>query len=320
MALSEFEIIRRYFSAVGAPRDDVELGVGDDAAVLTVPPGQRLVVTTDTLVAGVHFPAQMTAADIGYRALAVNLSDLAAMAAEPAWASLALTLPEADPAWLEDFARGFGELAGASGVRLVGGDTCRGPLTVSVTLQGLLAGGGLRRSGARPGDAIFVTGTPGDAARGLELVQAGRPARSEAERYLVERFTRPQARTREGLELADVASAAIDVSDGLAADLGRLAGASGLGARLRVEDLPLSAALQEARGETAPEAALHGGDDYELCFTVPTRECERIERLAAHWPCQCTRIGEMFTGAGVECRTRHGEPLAARPGFDHFRG
>ena len=260
MTPSEFDMIRRYFTAAGAARADVALGVGDDGALLEVPPGHRLVVTTDTLVAGVHFPPSLQPGDLGYRVLAVSLSDLAAMGAEPAGATLALTMPSSDAHWLQAFARGFDGLAREFGVSLVGGDTCRGPLSITVTLHGLLRHSGLRRAGARPGDGIYVTGTAGDAAGGLAQMLAPAATPSADMDYLATRFARPRPRVREGLDLAAVASAAIDVSDGLVADLGRLLDASGVGGRIALQAVPLSAELRRARGVQAVADALGGGD------------------------------------------------------------
>ncbi len=230
MALSESALIERYFRACGAQRADVIAGVGDDAARLTSPGDLELVAATDTLVAGVHFPLTSPASSIGHRALAVNLSDLAAMGARPAWALLALTLPAADEAWLGEFAAGLASLARAHDVALVGGDTTRGPLCVTVTLLGHVPpGAALRRSGARAGDALFVSGTPGDAAAGLALEQGRLRASAAGHAYLRERFLLPTPRMALGERLRAHASGCIDVSDGLLADAGKLAAASGVG-------------------------------------------------------------------------------------------
>jgi len=283
----------------------VLLGIGDDAALLRPAPGTELVATVDTLVEGRHFLAGADPRSLGHRALAVSLSDLAAMGAAPCWALLALTLPEADATWLAAFARGFGELAQRHGVALVGGNTARGPLNIAVQLLGSVPqGAALRRSGARAGDAVYVTGTPGDAAAGREPGQ-----RSAA---LRERCEFPVPRVTAGQALRGIASACIDVSDGLAADLGKLATASGLEARLQPLLLPLSEDLLAFAGpQRAVELALSGGEDYELCFTVPPA---RQAGLAAALPpelCRITRIGTVETASG---------PLdAAAEGFDHFR-
>jgi len=251
--MGEFELIERYFAAVGATRSDVVLGVGDDAAVLSVPAGHELVACADTLVAGRHFPDGFAAADVGWRSLAVNLSDLAAMGATPAWALLALTLPAVDEDWLEGFVAGFAALASAHAVALVGGDTTRGPLCMTVQALGTVpTGTALRRRGARVGDLLYVTGWPGDAAAGLALLQ-GRLSGSGADRGALEaKFRRPEPRIAFGARLRGIASACIDVSDGLAADLGHLAAASGVGAVIRARELPLSRALYALAGEARP--------------------------------------------------------------------
>jgi thiamine-monophosphate kinase len=318
--MGEFELIERYFSRVGAERSDVVLGVGDDAALLTVPAGQQLVACVDTLVAGRHFPLQALPDDIGWRALAVNLSDLAAMGATPAWATLALTLPAAEEDWIEAFAAGFGQLARAHGVALVGGDTTAGPLTISVQALGYVAPGtALTRSGARPGDLVYVTGWPGDAAAGLALLE-GRLQGGGADRAALEaKFRRPEPRVAFGMQLRGIASACIDVSDGLAADLGRLARASGVGAVVQARELPLSRALYALAGEErAREFALGGGDDYELVFTVPPAASPALARLLASSgapACHC--IGEIVPGRTLRVLGERGE-LPVPRGWDHF--
>ena len=318
--MGEFELIERYFSRLGATRGDVALGVGDDAALLAVPAGQQLVACVDTLVAGRHFPAGTEPADIGWRALAVNLSDLAAMGATPAWALLALTLPEASAEWLEAFAAGFSQLALAHGVALVGGDTTAGPLTISVELLGLVEPGtALRRHGAAAGDLVYVTGWPGDAAAGLALIE-GRIAGSGADRAVLEgKFRRPEPRVAFGSRLRGIASACVDVSDGLAADLGRLTAASGVGAVLRATELPLSQALYGLAGEArAREFALGGGDDYELAFTVPVARRAALSQLqAARGSPACHCIGEVVAGRGLKLVGERGE-LKLPGGWDHF--
>ena len=318
--MGEFELIERYFASLGAARPDVLLGVGDDGALLAVPPGHELVACVDTIVDGRHFPRGSRADDIGWRALAVNLSDLAAMGATPAWATLALTLPAADEEWLEGFVAGFAALATAHQVALVGGDTTRGPLAVTVQALGHVpAGTALRRSGARAGDLVYVTGWPGDAAAGLALVE-GRLAGQGADRSALERkFRRPEPRVAFGQRLRGVASACIDVSDGLVADLGRLSVASGIGATLRSQELPLSRALFALAGEQrARELALAGGDDYELLFTVPAAARQALAALIASAgapACHC--IGEIVAARGVRVLDERGEVRVA-PGWDHF--
>ncbi|MCP5327837.1 MAG: thiamine-phosphate kinase [Steroidobacteraceae bacterium] len=325
MALSEFELIRRYFGAAGAAgagmlRDDVVLGIGDDGAILRPPPGQDLVAVIDTVIEGVHFPIGSAAAAVGHRALAVNLSDIAAMGATPAWALLSLSLPQADEAWLQDFATGLGRLAGEHGVALVGGDTTCGALAVGIQLLGFVpANGGLRRSSGAPGDWVFVSGTPGDAAAGLaiEMGQAGPGGLDEA--WLRDRFLYPTPRVALGGLLRELASACIDVSDGLAGDLGKLAAASGCGAELDVTRLPLSPALIRTVGaEQALERALNGGDDYELCFTIPDARLAEAEARLAGQPTPVRRIGRLVSGSDVKLQRAGAVTGSPHAGFDHF--
>ncbi len=318
MPLSEFDLIERYFRNCGARREDVELGVGDDAAILQCPAGERLVAAIDTLVEGVHFLRGCPAASVGHRALAVNLSDLAAMGARPAWALLALTLPEADEAWLAEFASGFAELARLHEVVLVGGDTTRGPLCVTVQILGHIQGAALLRSGGKPGDALFVSGTPGDAAAGLALEQGMLAAPAQAQ-YLRERFLFPTPRVALGSVLREYASACIDVSDGLLGDAGKMAAASGCGADIAYEALPVSQSLAQAVGpERARELSLTGGDDYELCFSVRPGD---LDRLLTQLPPQrwgYTRIGTLRAAPGVQV-VRNGAPMVlTHAGYEHF--
>ena len=318
MPLSEFDLIDRYFRHCGATREDVRLGVGDDAAVLACPSGQHLVAATDTLVDGVHFPHGTEPASIGYRALAVNLSDLAAMGARAAWALLALTLPEPDEAWLTQFASGFARLARLHNVALVGGDTTRGPLCVTVQVLGHVRGPALLRSGGRPGDALFVSGTPGDAAGGLALEQ-GRWAASPGADHLRERFLFPTPRLELGERLRDYASACIDVSDGLLGDAGKLAAASGCGAQIAYSDLPLSEALVRAAGaEHAHELALTGGDDYELCFSVSPGQLDRLLRQLPPQRWGYTRIGALREAEGIDVVRDGATVKLAHRGYEHF--
>ncbi|HEX5959665.1 MAG TPA: thiamine-phosphate kinase [Rhodanobacteraceae bacterium] len=299
------------------PRGDVALGIGDDAALLDVPAGRQLVACTDTLVAGVHFLPGTAPGDIGWKALAVNLSDLAAMGAEPAWVLLALTLPGGDARFVERFADGFAELARAHGVALVGGDTTQGPLSVTPTALGSVpTGQALTRGGARPGDAVFVTGTLGDAAGALRLLR--RADRVPA--ALHARMLRPQPRIAAGIALRGIASACIDVSDGLLADLGHVCAARELGAELDAEAVPLSAALAAGFDPaTCLELALAGGDDYELCFTAPAaRGQEIVDKLDAAG-CGATKIGRIVAGSGVRVLDARGNVMALpRAGWEHF--
>lgn len=319
---SEFELIDRYFRDLGAQRADVRIGVGDDGAVLQVPPDCELVAVADTLVAGRHFPVGCAPRSIGHRALAVNLSDLAAMGATPCWALLALTMPTNNDDWLREFALGFGELARRHQVALVGGDTTAGPLCVTVQAMGFVPrGAALLRSGGRAGDQVFVSGTPGDAAYGLSLELSPDPDSSADDAELRTRFLFPEPRLELGRRLAGFASACIDVSDGLGGDLGKLAAASGCAVRIDVERLPLSSALRRAAALVqAQQFALTGGDDYELCFTVPAVKVPQMLRALPTARLGYTAIGELFAGAGVELRDRGVTSAFSGRGFDHFAG
>ena len=319
---SEFSLVDRIRARArlhADARGDVLLGIGDDAALLQVPAGHELVLTTDTLVSGVHFPEETAASDLGWKALAVNLSDLAAMAATPAWVSLALTLPEAEAAWIDAFLDGFCELADAHAVALVGGDTTRGPLSVTVSAHGFVPSGqALRRDRAGADEDVWVTGTLGDAAGALRQWQ-GRGLQSAKLRF---RLDRPTPRVAAGLALRGLATSAIDLSDGLAADLGHVLAASGLGAELELARLPTSRTLFEHFGEDATRwrLQLSGGDDYELCFTAPTANALEIEQALAACEASATVIGRTTRERGLRLLQPDGSAfeLAATAGYDHF--
>ena len=320
MSGTEFSLIDRYFAHHAEGHEDVVLGVGDDAAVLRVPAGYDLVVTTDTMVAGVHFPESTTAEDIGHKLLAVNLSDIAAMGAVPRWASLALTLPEVDEDWLDGFCQGLFTHAAMHNVALVGGDTTRGPLTLSITLHGLVAEGqALRRAGARVGDAIYVSGCLGDAGLALQHELGNITVDSVAE--ILPRLHRPTPRVALGQALHGMASAAIDISDGLLADLGHILKASGVGARIELEALPVSAAVQPITRTGDWSLPLAAGDDYELCFTVPAERVDTLQEKLANLDVTVTRIGQIETEAGLRCFDASGECYAPQAvGYEHFAG
>ncbi|HSJ47451.1 MAG TPA: thiamine-phosphate kinase [Gammaproteobacteria bacterium] len=316
MPESEFSIIDHYFRRSGAERPDVALGIGDDAALLRVPEGQELVVTVDTLVAGVHFPVDTPPVAIGHKALAVNLSDLAAMGATPAWITLALTLPTADNDWLDTFAEGLFALATTHDVQLVGGDTTHGPLSVTVQAMGLVPEGrALRRSGAREGDAILVTGYLGDAALAL---QQGAAASTE----LRARLDTPQPRVAAGQALRELASSAIDISDGLLADLGHIVRASAVGAELWMDALPRSVVFRHALGREQPDwygLPLTGGDDYELCVTLPPERVETARARLAELGLPLTEVGRIRAGQGIRCHHEDGrEYQPTSRGYEHF--
>ena len=322
MSLSEFELIDRYFRDCGARRADVPLGIGDDAAVLECPPGKQLVAAIDTLVEGVHFPVGSPPASIGHRALAVNLSDLAAMGAEPAWALLAITLREVQEEWLSEFSRGLCALALEHNVALVGGNTTAGPLSITIQILGFIEPSrALRRSGARPGDIVFVTGTPGDSAGGLSFELENQKTLSGPSHItLRNRFLFPTPRVSLGRHLLDYASACIDVSDGLLGDAGKLAQASGCAVELEYSAIPISVSLADAFGEQrARELALSGGEDYELCFTVPP---SRIDDMLNALPLErwsYTRIGVIKDGVGARVIDNGTVMDFSHSGHEHFR-
>jgi thiamine-monophosphate kinase len=316
--IGEFDIIARYFTRPTSDRD-VVLGVGDDAAVLAI--DGHVAVTVDTLVAGVHFPDGMAPHLLGYRLLAVNLSDLAAMGARPRWCTLALTLPSAEELWLDGFSRGLYELADRYGVALVGGNLSRGPLTLTMQLMGTVEPRNLlTRAGGHVGDDIYVTGTLGDSSAGIMLILERRTApQGSAAAALKERFYRPVPRVGAGLGIGPLATAAIDISDGLLADLGHICKASGCGATIDVERVPLSAELLSLfPPQEALAHALGGGDDYELCFTAPPSRAEEIEAVLEAAGTPLRRIGQLVAGQTVVCR-RGGEPFNPTVhGYRHF--
>ena len=322
MATSEFELIRRYFTH---PARHALLGVGDDAALVKVRRGYDLAISADMLVAGRHFFADADPRQLGHKALAVNLSDMAAMGAAPRWATLALALPAADARWVREFSRGFMALARRFDVDLIGGDTTRGPLNICVQIMGEVRHGkALRRDRARSGDDIWVSGTLGDAA--LALAALKRRIRLEPVELVqcAARLHRPTPRVALGLALSGVAHSAIDISDGLLADLGHILESSGAGAEIELADLPVSSVLARYLDRvTACSALLAGGDDYELCFTAPRAARARILRIALGAKVKATRIGTVRAhrrGAPrLIVRSPDGAALrVVRGGFDHF--
>jgi len=327
MAIGEFSLIKQYFSTCSPIRPDVAMGIGDDGAVVSLPPGNQLVVSTDTLVSGVHFLEDMPARAIGYKAVASNLSDLAAMGATPRWLTLALTLPSADEHWISGFAGGLREQAEYFGVQLIGGDTTRGPLSITVTVMGSVPNGkALHRGGAWPGDWLFVTGTLGDSAAGLELLQGNKQQKlqdqSPHSEFLIERHYQPSARIIAGQSLRNVATSAIDISDGLMADLGHILKTSGCNAHLDLECIPLSAALQATCSpEQAIEYALSGGEDYELLFTVSEENRGMLTTALSQSGTPYTCIGRLISGEGEIQLKRNGLPVDLETnlaGWQHF--
>ena len=303
---SEFEIIRRYFAR---PAPGAVLGVGDDAALIAPRAGMELAISTDLLIEGRHFRAGADARKLGHKALAVNLSDMAAMGATPRWATLALALPAADEAWLAAFAEGFYALAGRFDVDLVGGDTTRGPLAIDVTILGEVpAGRALRRSGAAPGDDVWVSGELGGAAYALKHPGAEAAAK---------RLDEPEPRIELGTKLLGVANAAIDVSDGFAQDLGHILEASGVGAVVELELLPFAPDLKKEKKKH--RMILAGGDDYELVFTADKKRRESLAALSKQLGLALTRVGSIEKGnPSLSVIDRNRKPVRVEPGFDHF--
>lgn len=317
--MNEFELIRRYFAPQALARDDVVMGIGDDGAVVAVPAGMQLVIATDTLVEGVHFVQGADPGAIGHKALAVNLSDLAAMGAQPAWFTLNLTAPGADARWLQAFAQGLLQLARQHDVQLIGGDTTRGPLCITVTVCGFVpAGQALSRAGARPGDLIYVTGLLGDAGLGLlqELRKLALP--EDCVRVVLERLHRPTPRVAVGNALRGLASACIDISDGLVGDLGHLLAASGVGACLELKRVPVSPAYDAAFAHVGWDVALAAGDDYELCFTLPPAHQRDLHRVGSQFQCGFVQIGVIEAEAGLRIRDESGRPFPVPRAYTHF--
>ncbi|MCZ6664250.1 MAG: thiamine-phosphate kinase [Gammaproteobacteria bacterium] len=318
--MDEFDLIKRYFQPLESARGDVDIGIGDDAAVVAWDSADAMVIAVDTLVEGVHFPPGMAADAVGYKAVAVNLSDFAAMGAMPRYATLALTLPRVDADWLESFANGLNKALVDADTVLVGGDTTRGPLTVTVQLVGPCEGAPMTRAGARPDDVILVSGSLGDARAGLELLRGNMPPSGGDERALIRRFLRPEARLELGRACRIHAHAAIDISDGLLADVAHVMTASACRAELEIDMLPLSAALTSTveRGR-ALQYAVAGGDDYELALCVPPAALDRVLEEANRIAVPLTSIGRVVVGEGVICRDAEGADVTPREtGYVHF--
>lgn len=315
----EFDLIRQYFLPLShrSQLDTADLAIGDDGALITPPSNHQLVVVTDTLVAGVHFPLDTSAYDIGWKALAVNLSDLAAMGAQPAFYSLALTMPQVEPAWLTDFSQGLADCAKPYHLPLIGGDTTRGPLTVTVTAQGWVPiGQALLRSGAQVGDAIYVTDWIGEAGLGLALALAQQRAANASEASALARLNRPVARVALGVGLRGLANSAIDISDGVLADLGHILTASQVGAVLHSHLMPVSKSVKRWASDQVLKP-LTAGDDYELCFTASPESHQQVVQLAEDLKLKVTRIGEITLQPGLVIDNQKINP--SKLGFDHFK-
>jgi len=316
---SEFELIAKYFTR---PVRHTVLGVGDDAALVAPGPGREIAASTDMLVEGVHFFAGTDAKALGHKALAVNLSDLAAMGAKPKWAMLALALPDADEAWVGEFAAGFLALADLHEVDLIGGDTTRGPRTLCVQVMGEVEQGrALRRDAAKPGDDVWVSGCLGGAAAAVAHRKGELVLQEPALAQCLARLDRPTPRVALGRKLVGLARGAIDVSDGLAADLGHICERSRVGAEIGLSQVPCPAGLAPLRhDDTVIRAIVAGGDDYELCFTADPRSRDAIDALARSLGIALSRIGRITAGNAVTVLDAAGQPVNLKAGgFDHFR-
>ena len=318
--MKEFELIDRFFNLKSGNRKDVIKGIGDDCALLSVPRGQRLAVTMDTLVAGVHFLADSNAADIAHKAVAVNLSDLSAAGAEPAWLMLSLTMPEYDEEWLTTFSQSLKRIAEFFGVQVVGGDTCRGPLSITIQAHGFVPEAVfLTRSGASAGELICVTGDLGDAALGLKVARNELQVPPAIASQLLKKYATPYPRIAAGIALRGRATAAIDISDGLLADVNHISQQSGVGALLRWERIPLSNAARSLNDNPlAMQAALTGGDDYELCFTVKEQDLEATTHALETVGAPCIPIGRLTGKPGVRLLRDKEEVVLDTLGYQHF--
>ena len=315
---SEFDLIRRHFNR---PAPQTLLGVGDDAALISVSAGMELAVSTDMLVSGTHFFPDAEPYQLGWKSLAVNLSDMAAMGALAKWATLAIALPQADEAWLEKFSNGFFACAEKYRVDLIGGDTTRGPLTISVQIMGEVPSGkALKRSGARTGDEIWVSGILGDAALALAVLQGGYALPQDQLASCLPALLTPQPRMELGLALRPIAHSAIDISDGLLADLGHILECSEVGAEIRLHDIPRSFVVSSHfDDEQVQRMVLSGGDDYELCFTAPKQKHREIVNLSKQLALPLSCIGRITGNSGLIVRAENGDPINFKEtGFDHF--
>ncbi len=317
MAISEFGLIERFFARFSNVNSNVRLGIGDDCALLSIPDGYELAVTTDTMVENIHFFAGADPKKLGHKLLAVNLSDLASMAAQPIAATLALTLPEVNEDWLYAFSSGFFQLANKYSVELVGGDTTSGPLTMTLQAMGLVPEGqSLKRSLACSGDLVYITGNLGNAGLGLKIEQG---YKSTDDNSMTHQLNQPEPRVYAGLSLRTFATACIDVSDGLVSDLGHILQASKVGACLDWNKLPLSSAVIDYIETTGDwEMPLTAGDDYELCFTLPQEKKNNFEHLLASVDCACTMIGRIETRTGLRLYKDNKTEVIKTKGFEHF--
>lgn len=320
--LGEFNLIDKYFSARQTQRKDVHLALGDDCALVKAPADCRIAISTDTLVAGTHFLADANPAWVAHKALASNISDLAAMGATPAWVSMALTLPTIDEAWLKPFCDAFFELADYYNIQLIGGDTTKGPLSISLTVQGFVPdNNALTRSGANVGDWIYVTGELGDSQAGLSVILDASKRHEPFAKELEERHYLAHPRILVGRALLNLASAAVDISDGLIADLGHILKRSQVGASVDTSLLPISKELFQFAGNipAAQQYAMTSGEEYELCFTVPEQNKGSLESALAHCGCRITCIGQIRPQGVLEIHHKGTKLDWSLDGYDHFK-
>ena len=318
--MNEFEIIRRYFESKNLPVS-VKLGVGDDGAIIHNDPAKNLVVATDTLVSGVHFPTDSSPCDIGYRSVIVNVSDIAAMGGKPEWMTLALSLSETNPEWLKGFSKGLFLAADEYSLHLIGGDLTKAEQNI-ITIQMIGevdTDAQLLRSNAQPGELLFVSGTLGDAAAGLEQFEK-KVALNQYNQYLIERFFRPTARVDIGQAIMDYASSSIDISDGLIGDLKKIMSASDVGALINIEDIPLSKEMLKIyEPKKSQTFALSGGDDYELLFTTPSENLSKIMDISKEIDQKITHIGNITENKNLECRKEGVIYEYQDEGYLHFK-
>ncbi len=316
--MDEFELIKKYFAPLERRDNPALVRNGDDAAVIGVPQGKNITLSVDTLVEGVHFLPNASPEMVGFRAAAINLSDIAAMGAEPCYALLSLVIPNNDEEWLQNFSSGLGECLDKYNCSLIGGDTARGPLAISLTMVGSVSGYPLTRTGAKVGDSILVSGTLGDASGALGILN--KAPLDAHEKFLIKRYERPLARINLSMSLLGIANSAIDVSDGLLADAGHIAAASDVGIDLLASSIPISESLSSVYGEKkALEFALSGGDDYELIYTVPNESLAEAYSIAAKEAIKLTKIGIVTDGSRLRCFSDENQDIALKTkGYKHF--
>ena len=320
MVSSEFEIIEHFFKNATGSNSTVICGIGDDAAIVSSPAGHHLAISTDTLVSGVHFFSDTDSFDVGYKSLAVNVSDMAAMAADPLWVTLSLTLPDSNRGWIERFTAGFLELATKFNINLIGGDLSQGPLSVTVQIIGTVPNGtALTRSGAKPGDGIYVTDCLGKAALALAILEEEIKQFAKIPEPCLARLHRPVPRIETGIAIRNIASAAIDISDGLISDLQHILNSSSVGAEIELARIPVCPESNDLLDEMKWKICLGSGDDYELCFTMPDAYADAITDIEQKSKCSVTRIGTITEGKKLIWLSVDGKPCTvSHTGYRHF--